>query len=113
MRPKFRRKLLKLIEQSHSHSEQHVGTLTFLEFEARFVPTRKHQGVFPTCVKIMGTLTFLEFEARFVPTRKHQGVFPTCVKIMGTLTLLEFETRFVPTRKRIRVFLNVTNFMMH
>jgi len=23
------------------HSEQHVGTLTFLEFEARFVPTQK------------------------------------------------------------------------
>jgi len=61
----------------------------------------------------MGTLTFLEFEARFVPTQKRFGVFPRCVKIMGTLSFLEFEARFVPTQKRLRVFLNVTNFMVH
>jgi len=46
------------------HSEQHVGTLTFLEFEASFVPTQKRFGVFPKCMKITGTLPFLEFEAR-------------------------------------------------
>jgi len=41
------------------HSDQHMGTLTLLEFEARFVPTQKRFGVFPKWDKFLRSFALL------------------------------------------------------
>jgi len=83
--------------------------LTLLEFEARFVPTRKHQGVFPTYVKIMVHWPFSNLKQDLCP-RENTKAFSQhmwklwCIDPSRVRNEDGNVLRFAPTQKRLRVF---------